>query len=209
MRKVLLLAVSSISLVQSDLVVRQNAPSQEYLDSVCSPSVNGTTDVTIPPCISIKSIQQQCRPNGTQPLDYVAHAECLCNSPSTFFSDWLGCRDCILVHGGMTQRGHDTYAHILSAASSALCSGTPTAKFEDIFATLEPKASPVVTGSTVFSDQFPSSTAVSLYYTTSGVQGPGAITGRSMIEWLMRTMAHKIFRKRNRRHGKHCIDLDE
>lgn len=178
MRKKLLLAASFISLARSGLVVRQNVPNQEYLDSVCSPSVNGGTGA-IPPCISIKSIQQQCKPNGTQPLDYVAHAQCLCNGPSTFFSDWLGCRNCILIHGGMTQRNHDTYADILSAASSSLCGGTPTAKFEDIFATVESKATPVASGSTVFSDLFPSSTAVSLYYTASGTQGPGAITGMS------------------------------
>lgn len=82
----------------------------------------------------------------------------------------------------MTQRDHDTYANILTAASSSLCTGTPTAKFEDVFATLESKATPVATGSTVFSDRFTSSTAVSLYYTASGVQGPGAITGRFSFE---------------------------
>jgi hypothetical protein len=178
MRKTLLLAASFVSLARSDLAARQNAPNQEYLDSVCSPSVDGATGA-IPPCISIKSIQQQCKPNGTQPLDYAAHAQCLCNAPSTFFSDWLGCRNCILIHGGMTQRDHDTYDNILSAASSSICSGTPTARFEDIFAMVESKATPVASGSTVFSDLFPSSTAVSLYYTASGTQGPGAITGTS------------------------------
>lgn len=174
MMTALLLSISSIP----SLAVGQTAPNQQYLDSVCSPSVNGTTGSTIPPCISVTTIQQQCKPNGTQPLDFAAHAQCICNAPSTYFSDWLGCRNCILVHGGMTQRDHDTYANVLTAASSSLCTGTPTAKFEDIFATLEPKVTPVVTGATTFGDQFTSSTAVSLYYTVSSVQGPGAITGR-------------------------------
>jgi hypothetical protein len=35
----------------------------------------------------------------------------------------------------------------------------------------------VTSGGTVFSDQAPSQTAVSLYYTASGSQGLGAITG--------------------------------
>jgi hypothetical protein len=193
MRHALLLAVSCVPLAQSNLVVRQTVPDQQYLDSVCSPSLNGAVGETIPPCISIKTIQQQCKPNGTQPLDFAAHAQCLCNTPSTFFQDWLGCRHCILVHGGMTQRDHDTYANILSAASSSICSGTPTAKFEDVFATLEPKAIPVATGSTVFNDQFTSSTAVSLYYTASGVQGPGVITGKSSFECTsVRRVAHKM-----------------
>jgi hypothetical protein len=180
MRTTILLAASCVSLARSNSIVRDTAPDQQYINSVCSPNVTATAGATIPPCVSIKTIQQECAPNGTQPLDFVAHAECLCNAPSTFFSDWLGCRNCILTHGGMTQRDHDTYANILSAASSSLCTGTPTAKFEDICATVESKATPVATGSTVFNDQFTSATAVSLYYTASGVQGSGAITGRSL-----------------------------
>jgi hypothetical protein len=192
MKQSLLFVAFSVSLAQSTLVIRQ-MQSQRYLDSVCSPNITVTSGTTIPPCISVQTIQAACAPKGTLSSDYLGHAECLCSPPSTFFADWLGCRNCLLVHGGskwipsllgwsaliwaVTQRDHDTYASILSSASNVLCSGTPTAKFNDIFSTLEAKQTPDATGGTAFSDQYPSSTAVSLYYTAPGPQGSGAITG--------------------------------
>lgn len=61
--------------------------------------------------------------------------------------------------------------------SNILCTGTPTADFAVIFSNVADTAAPTATGATVLSDKFPSQSAVSLYYTAVGSQGPGAITG--------------------------------
>lgn len=71
----------------------------------------------------------------------------------------------------------DTYSSIISIASSSLCTGTPTASFAAIFSSIAASVPPASSGATSLSDQFPSQSAVSLYYTASGSQGPGAITG--------------------------------
>src|ERR1700760_10089 len=154
-----------------------SAPSQGYLNSVCSPNITMTPGGTIPPCESIVNIETQCQPNGTTPLDYLAHAECMCSPPSTYFADWIACRQCLYLHGGLTQQGLNQFSAIISAASHSLCTGTPTAVFQSIFPSVQSAGASVTSGSTMFSDQFPSQTAVSLYYTASGKQGPGAITG--------------------------------
>lgn len=156
---------------------RQDSNEQAYINSVCSPNITDANGGTIPPCTSIVTIQSQCAPNGTDPIDYLAHAECMCAPPSSFFADWQGCQRCLFVHGARDQRDLDTYSVILSSASQALCTGTPTAVFADVFSSVAATVAPVATGATVLSDQFPSKTAVSLYYTASGSQGPGAITG--------------------------------
>lgn len=173
MRNALLLAVPCLS----TLAIGQTVRDQQYIDSVCSPSVNVTAGSTIPPCISVKNIQQKCEPNGTQPQDLAAHAQCLCNKPSSFFVDWLGCSNCMYAHGGITGGEMIAYDRILMWASSSLCSGLKTAKFDDIFSSLEPQMKTYATDDTGISDSFPSSTAASLYYTADSVQGPGVITG--------------------------------
>jgi len=150
---------------------------QDYLNSVCSPNITITPGAVIPPCVSVVNIETQCRPNGTTPLDYLAHAECMCSPPSTYFADWIACRQCLYLHGGLTQLALNQFSAIISAASNSLCTGTPTAVFQSIFPSVQSAGASVTSGSTVFSDQFPSQTAVSLYYTASGKQGTGAITG--------------------------------
>jgi hypothetical protein len=147
-----------------------------YVNSVCSPNITAPT--VVPPCISIISIQTTCTPNGTEPLDLLASAECLCDAPSSFFADWIGCRQCLYVHGGLTQLELNQYEAILGAASSALCTGTPTADFQSLFSAAQTAAASVTSGGTTYSDQFPSQSAVSLYYTPSGSQGAGVITGK-------------------------------
>ncbi|QDS73893.1 hypothetical protein FKW77_007168 [Venturia effusa] len=156
---------------------------QQYVESVCSPDMNITAGQLIPPCISVEIIQGQCEPNGTQPLDLAAYAQCLCNEPSTFFRDWLGCRSCIEAHGGMSEGEQVEYAGLLSSVSSSLCGGLTTAKFEDVFATMEATMTRNASRNTKVGDSFPSSTAVSLYYNYTGTypQGPGVITGTAMV----------------------------
>jgi hypothetical protein len=104
----------------------------------------------------------------------------MCNPPSSYFADWVACRECLYVHGGLTQLQLNQYQAVISAASQSLCTGTPTAVFQSIFVAVGSAGASVTSGSTVTSDQFPSQTAVSLYYTASGSQGPGAITGNEL-----------------------------
>lgn len=151
---------------------RQSNNSEEaYLSSVCTPP-----NVPNAPCQVIDNIESACQPNGTSTLAYLAHQECICGGG--FFSNWFGCLNCLYVHGGRSKAQSIVFSQILKSASNSLCTGTPTAKFADIFASLTnslPNApSTVGTGTT---DLFPSMTEVSLYYTASGNQGPGAITG--------------------------------
>lgn len=141
------------------------------------PILTNTNTGTIPPCISITTIQSLCAPNGTAPLDYLASAECMCDPPSSFFADWQGCQQCLFVHGARSQQEMDTYSSIIALASAALCTGTPTASFAAIFSSVAATLPPASSDATALSDAFPSQTAVSLYYTTSGSQGIGAITG--------------------------------
>ncbi len=153
------------------LLTRQSDnPVQDYLNTVCFPD---TTD-PVPPCQEIANIEAACKPNGTSTLFLQAHAQCMCSG--SFFSDWIGCLNCDYVHGARSEQDVDTYNRIITSASHALCTGTPTASFGAIFSSLNNKGIQG-TGATDMSDQFPSKTAVSLYYTPTGIQGMGAITG--------------------------------
>lgn len=154
------------------LSLRQiNNAEEAYLSSVCAPP-----SVADAPCQVINNIESACQPNGTSTLAYLAHQECMCDGG--FFSNWSGCLNCLYVHGGRSKAQSIVYSKLLTSASNSLCTGTPTVKFADIFASLTnslPNApSTAGIGST---DSFPGMTEVSLYYTASGSQGPGAITG--------------------------------
>jgi hypothetical protein len=179
MKSSIILLASVFTVANASLFKRQsNTPaSGDYINTVCSPNITVTPGATIPPCESIVNIETQCAPNGTTPLDYVAHAECMCSPPSSYFADWIACRQCLYLHGGLTQQQLNQYSVIISVASSSLCTGTPTVVFQSIFVSAQTAGLTVTSGGTVFSDQAPSQTAVSLYYTASGSQGLGAITG--------------------------------
>ncbi|KAE9365635.1 hypothetical protein N431DRAFT_549750 [Stipitochalara longipes BDJ] len=159
------------------LAARQtsNSSDEAYLNSVCLPNV---TEPVIPPCQEITNIESACLPNGTTPLDLLAHAECMCGG--SYFADWIGCLDCDFVHGGRSPAVTSAFHTILSSASNELCTGTPTAEFQSIFQSLQyfPAANGTATD---VSDLYPSQTAVSLYFTASGPQGPGAITGSATL----------------------------
>lgn len=93
-------------------------------------------------------------------------------------SQWPACQDCLYFHGLRTEREVAQYDGILSAASSSFCgAATPTTTFAAVFASIQATFPVPSTGGTISSDQAPSSTAVSLYYTATGSQGPGPITG--------------------------------
>ena len=162
----------------SDLLRPRASPTgtsnESYLQSVCQPPV-ATGAKVIPPCTSDQTIETLCAPNGTSPLALQAHAQCMCGG--SFFADWLGCRACLLFHGGLSERELAGYRGVLSAVSAQLCApgATPTAAFSDLFNSQAPPA--VSTGATTSADQKSGDADVGLYYTPSGSQGPGAITG--------------------------------
>jgi hypothetical protein len=168
------IAVATSPPAAHPLAPRQSSTSEEaYLSQVCTPS-----GVPQAPCQLIIDIEAACQPNGTSPLAFAAHQQCMCGG--SFFSDWLGCLSCLTAHGGRSPSQSAVFSAILSSASNSLCTGTPTASFAAIFASLTnapPQATGAAATATQMSDQYPSQTAVSLYFTASGNQGPGAITG--------------------------------
>lgn len=151
---------------------------RDYLNDVCSPNIT-TADSTIPPCTEIATIEEACTVNGTSPLDIGDHAMCMCEG--SYFQDWQGCQDCLYFHGFRSERDEAFYESVKSIASQSLCgylSGSvfsePTAVWASLFSSVAATLSQLTTGATVLSDQAPSQTAVSLYFTASGTQGPGA-----------------------------------
>ncbi|RAL60911.1 hypothetical protein DID88_010236 [Monilinia fructigena] len=172
-----ILTTIATALPETEILVpihRRQSPEENYLTSVCSPNI---TSGTIPPCIEVITIQSACDPNGTTPLDYLAHAQCMCNGG--FFSNWLGCLNCDYVHGGRSPGEVSAFNMIITSASNKLCTGTPTAGFAAIFNSLG--GGDVAPGTaTRLTDLYPSETAVSLYYTASGKQSIGTITGSAI-----------------------------
>ncbi|KAK2597465.1 hypothetical protein QQS21_005935 [Conoideocrella luteorostrata] len=143
---------------------------------VCYPEVK--SGGLVPPCVSISNIEEACQPNGTKPVDFEAHSQCMCTG--SYFMDWRGCQNCLFVHGYRSARDHVYWEQVISVASNSLCHASPTADFQSIFASVQAntkEAPPVTTGETKTSDEFPSKSDVSLYYTATVPQGPGVITG--------------------------------
>ncbi|GAO17126.1 uncharacterized protein UV8b_00331 [Ustilaginoidea virens] len=143
---------------------------------VCYPDVYG--DAVVPPCVEITRIEEACQPHGDEPIDYQGHAQCMCSG--SFFMDWRGCQDCLFIHGFRSARDYAYWEQVLAVASSSLCHATPTAAFQDIFASVQAdinQAPPVTTGDPQSSDEFPSETEVSLYYSATAPQGPGVVNG--------------------------------
>lgn len=180
------------TLASSPTYAHQLLRREAYADEVCSPNITAPThDDIVPPCIEVTTIEEACAPNGTAQIDYIAHAECLCGG--SYFAEWAGCQDCLFFHGQRTERDEAFYKAVVSAASHSLCDflssssapstspapapAAPTTDFPAIFTSVEATMTHPTTGATVSSDQAPSSTAVSLYFTLSGSQGPGPITG--------------------------------
>ncbi|TLS23103.1 uncharacterized protein PpBr36_05906 [Pyricularia pennisetigena] len=130
----------------------------------------------MPPCVSIQDIAWKCRANGSEPLAFEAHKQCMCGG--SYFSDWLGCQSCLRAAGERSERDNARYASVMSAASSSLCgSGAVTKSYEEIFSSMDDSAAPVTTGATTSSDRLSGATQVSNYFTVTGTQGAGVITG--------------------------------
>ncbi|KAK7965239.1 hypothetical protein PG988_010243 [Apiospora saccharicola] len=159
------------------VAVRADSSEDAYIQKVCNPPApkGGFASGQVPPCISIDSIANACKPKGTSPLDLEAHAQCMCGG--SYFSDYLGCQQCLVFHGARSERDNAHWASVLAVASSALCTGTPTASFQKIFESAGAAVYGPTTGATVSSDAKSGETAVSLYFSAKGSQGPGPITG--------------------------------
>ena len=147
---------------------------------MCYPK-HSPDDAVAPPCESINDIELGCKANGTLPLNYVAHAQCMCNG--SFFEDWSGCQQCLWAHGLRSGRDLNYWHGVARVVSTMLCGARPTADFKGLFAEVQSDAGlapyPTV-GGTESRDHFPSQTAVSLYYEPTMSQGPGDITGEAL-----------------------------
>ncbi|EHA55372.1 hypothetical protein MGG_12313 [Pyricularia oryzae 70-15] len=171
-------------------------PERTYLDTVCRPPILHMGDV-VAPCISIETTEALCYPNGTTALHLDAHAQCLCRG--SFFAEWTACRACLSLHGLLDDADRSFYQAVAMSASSVLCgfltepaaAPAPTTIFKAIFssiaATLPGRSASGQGGSLAATaagaaspgpdDKAPYQTEVRLYYTASGPQGPGPITG--------------------------------
>ncbi|KAB5572697.1 hypothetical protein GE09DRAFT_1054737 [Coniochaeta sp. 2T2.1] len=168
--KTLLLLLLPLAAAHSPLLL-----ARDYLDEVCKPLTKSPSD-TVPPCVEIETIETLCVPNGTAPIYLAAHQQCMCGG--SYFAEWPACQSCLLFHGLRSEREVAQYDGVLSAASSSFCgAATPTATFADVFASVQSTFPVPTTGGTVSSDRAKGETAVSLYYTAAGKQGPGVITG--------------------------------
>ncbi len=188
------------------VVVADGPTTTSYADEMCRPPTVHPSD-PLPPCVDIENIETLCYPNGTAPLYYAAHAQCMCHG--SFFREWFACRRCLSRHGQLSEPEYDFFEDVANAASTSLCgflstpaATTPTAIFRDLFtsaqATMKPPAPPssvtpsapsdtaVAGGSGApadngsRSDAFAGNTEVGIYYTASGPQGPGSITGNAV-----------------------------
>lgn len=170
-------AAALFTVTSAHIIARQGSANND--ETICYPK--SPEDGITAPCVEIANIASACQPNGTAPLDYEAHAQCMCNG--SYFSDWVGCQQCLIVHGLRSERDVAHYKNVLSAASHGLCTGTPTAAFPTYFesAGKDPEAAPyVTTGNTASSDEYPGKTAISLYYSPTVSQGAGVITGSAV-----------------------------
>ena len=96
----------------------------------------------------------------------------------SFFAEWPYCLRCLYMHGLRSERDVEYYGSVLATASSALCgTPTPTAQFAADFSGARTAVPYPPTGATASSDAAVGQTAVSLYFTATGPQGPGQITG--------------------------------
>ncbi|KAH8590166.1 hypothetical protein B0O99DRAFT_635350 [Bisporella sp. PMI_857] len=169
--------LNSILFLGARRVLAQNTSSgdsnEDYVNSVCSPATNGTG--VIPPCISITTIESLCAPNATTPLGLSAHAQCMCTG--SYFQDWSGCQSCLLYHGARSPADNAQYSSIITIASNALCTGTPTAVFASLFSSAQDTVPRPTTVATSLVDVKSGDADVGLYYTATEPQGPGSITG--------------------------------
>ena len=167
------------SSLASSLAGRQDDPATNGpVPPECYPTSEVAPGGTRPPCPELWAIEAACEPSGTGQAALDRHAQCMCQG--SYFDDYVGCQSCLRVHGTRSERDTNYWNSVLAVASSALCGGSPTAVFPEVFSSVQadPNAVPQPTsGATQTSNQYPGQTDVSLYYTATRSQGAGIPAG--------------------------------
>jgi hypothetical protein len=160
-----------IPFAYSSLLLHQRDDGYEF--AICHPSV--APGNPLPPCVSVDNQQYSCAPSSNTPSYLQSAQSCICNS--SFFQDWVGCRNCLYYHGILNQDWYNAWKAEINSVSLAYCYGTPTAYFPDVFKSMTSAMPSVNTAPIGYFDQAPGNTAVSLYYTAAGGgQGSGPTT---------------------------------
>jgi hypothetical protein len=133
-----------------------------YEAAVCYPTV--VPGNPLPPCVLIANQVNTCKPPSNSPSGFLSAQSCLCNS--RFFSDWVGCQDCLVYHGLESENWYNAWVTEIASVSRAYCTGTPTAYFPTIFSSMTYSMPSVV--SEASSDKAPGQTDINLYYTPAG-----------------------------------------
>lgn len=122
------------------------------------------------PCEVAGAMDVICSANGTTPLDLLAEQECFCNG--SYFDVTRGCSACYVAQGLRGPAPSDA-AQYFSTLSALECDASPTDRFG--YAVI----SFVLTANTysLTTDEYPTNTAVSDYWTATGPVTLGAITG--------------------------------
>ncbi|KLU86464.1 hypothetical protein MAPG_05476 [Magnaporthiopsis poae ATCC 64411] len=185
-------------------MAQPQAPPRPYLDAVCKPPTHRTGEVV--PALHLRRRDRGALlPNDTTPLHLEAARPV--HVPRLYFAEWSACRACLSLHGLLPEDPEDPgraslYAAVVAEASSALCgfladppaTPPPSVPFRALSSSAEAVAlagRPRSGGGGGASgsnnegpgpgDKAPSRTEVSLYYTPTGPQGPGPITGSAAL----------------------------
>ena len=160
-----------IPFAYSSLLLQQR--DDGYEKRVCHPSV--APGIPLPPCVSVDNQQYSCAPSSNTPSYLKAAQSCICNS--SFFQEWVGCRNCLYYHGILNKDWYNAWKAQITSVSLVYCYGTPTAYFPDVFKSMTYAMPSVNTAPTGYVDQASENTAISLYYTApGGGQGSGPTT---------------------------------
>jgi len=128
-------------------------------------------------CNAVSVIESACKPNGEQPLDYLAQAQCLCSPSSKFFAEWIACRRCLFDTSAISEDSMKQDLLRVTIALASMCYGTPTASFESYFNKAYTPAASIASLVKFASDQLPGNTAVSLYNSPTGSPSSNSKSG--------------------------------
>jgi hypothetical protein len=168
-----------------------NDPAAEYLQDMCLPlfsNVSRTVELHLTgddmvaslanspfPCEQELYIGTICTANGTTEIDFLAEQECLCNG--AFWDVSIGCDDCFLAHGYLGFTPSEALSTV-SSLSAAECSPTPPSQpYSNLLPVQNVTSAYYAPNITLGNDRFPNNTAVSNYFTATGSDTAGAITG--------------------------------
>lgn len=146
-----------------------------YLAEMCMgdfENIDSIANATLP-CEIFSFMEVECDLEYDGPDDLLFQQECMCGAGSTFFDMMFACENCLKVHGG-TENVDYYDDSALSSVSASFCAATPAIDFADALSTV---IEPLPTATGPGTDQFPSQTAISDYFTGSLETKLGQITG--------------------------------